>query len=153
MSLYEILLFVHVAAVVTWVGGGIMLHVIAERTVASNDPARVGALLADAEILGQRYFGPASGIALIAGIWLVIEGSWGWTEPFVIGGITGVALSTIIGFGMIQPAAIKAGRSLGATGTITAEVSTFLRKVRTFSRVDTVVLVVVLFLMTVKPGT
>jgi hypothetical protein len=153
MSLYEILLFVHVMAVATWVGGGIMLHVISERTVASNDPARIGALLAEAEMLGQRYFGPASGIALIAGIWLVIEGSWGWTEPFVIGGITGIALSTIIGFGMIQPAAIKAGRSLGATGTITAEVSTSLQKVQTFSRIDTLVLVVVLFLMTVKPGT
>ena len=153
MSLYEVLLFVHVLAVATWVGGGIMLHVIAERTVASNDPARIGALLADADVLGQRYFAPASGIALIAGIWLVIEGSWGWTEPFVLGGLSGVALSTIIGFGMIQPAAIKAGKALGAAGSITAEVSTALQQVRTFSRVDTAILAIVLFLMTTKPGT
>lgn len=153
MSLYEILLFVHVLAVATWVGGGIMLHVIAERTIATNDPVRVGGLLAEAELLGKRYFGPATGVTLIAGIWLVIEGSWGWTEPFVLGGLTGVALSSIIGFGMIQPAAIKAGQGLAASSAITPEVSASLQKVQMFSRIDTALLAVVLFLMTVKPGT
>src|SRR5918996_3098273 len=108
MSLYEILVFVHVLAVATWVGGAIMLHVIAEKTIASNDPARVGGLLAQAEVLGQRYFGPASLVTLAAGVWLVIEGSWGWTEPFVLVGLGGIALASKIRF-RPHPTAPKAG--------------------------------------------
>ena len=153
MSLYEILVFVHVLAVATWVGGAIMLHVIAEKTTASNDPARVGGLLAQAETLGQRYFGPASLVTLAAGVWLVIEGSWGWTEPFVLVGLGGIALTSILGFGPIQASAKRAGQALTASGSITGEVSSALRLVRNFSRLDILLLVVVLFFMTVKPGT
>ena len=153
MSLYEILLFVHILAIATWVGGAIMLDVIAEKTIASKDPARVGGLLAQAEVLGQRYFGPASLVTLAAGVWLVIEGSWGWTEPFVLVGLGGIALTSILGFGPIQASAKRAGQALTASGSITAEVSSALGQVRNFSRLDILLLVVVLFFMTVKPGT
>jgi hypothetical protein len=47
----------------------------------------------------------------------------------------------------------RTGQALTASGSITAEVSSALGQVRNFSRLDILLLVVVLFFMTVKPGT
>ena len=152
MDLYTVLLFVHVLAAALWVGGGVMLHIIAERAVKSEDPVRIGNLLADAEHTGKTFFGPASGVTLLAGIALVLKGDWGWDHIFVLGGILGIVVSMVIGFGGIQPASMKVGQALGATGTLTDEVRAGLKKIQALSRVDTLILIVVVFLMTNKPG-
>jgi len=152
MDLYEVLLFIHVLAAALWVGGGVMLHIIAERAVKSDDPGRIGTLLADAEHTGKTFFGPASGVTLLAGIALVLKGDWGWDQFFVLGGILGIVISMGLGFGGIQPASMKVGQALGATGSVTDEVRAGLKKIQALSRIDTLILIVVVFLMTVKPG-
>lgn len=152
MDFYSVLLFVHVLAAALWVGGGVMLHVIAERAVASDDPARIGTLLVDAEHTGKTYFAPASGVTLVAGIALVLRGDWGWDHIFILGGILGIVVSMVIGFGGIQPASVKVGQALGAGGGITEDVRAGLKKIQTLSRIDTLILIVVIFLMTNKPG-
>jgi uncharacterized membrane protein len=153
MSLYEILLFVHILAAAAWVGGGFMLHLIAERAVKSDDPVRINHLLQDAEIIGKRYFGPATGVTFLAGLWLVFEGDWGFDQVFVLGGIAGVVLSSVLGFGMIQPTAVKVGQALSASPTMTDEIRAGLNRIQTVSRIDSLLLIVVVFLMTNKPGT
>lgn len=153
MDLYGILLFVHVLAIVAWVGGGIMLEVLTGKIVASNDVARVKAFADDAEALGQRFFGPASGIALLAGIWLVFEGDWGWSQPFVWAGLIGFALSTILGFGILVPTGKKIQEALASPGAALDSVRGELARLRSVSRLDTLLLIVVVFFMTVKPGT
>lgn len=152
MSFYTVLLFVHVLAAATWFGGGIMIYIIAERAVKSDDPARIGNLLDDAEFLGKRFFGPASGITLLGGIWLVFQGDWGFDHVFILGGIVGIVVSMILGFGMIEPTAKKVGQALHAGGAITDEIRAGLKKIQTVSRIDSLILVLVIFLMTNKPG-
>ncbi|MFN2526415.1 MAG: DUF2269 family protein [Actinomycetota bacterium] len=152
MNLYRILLFVHVTAVAIWVGGAVMFHVIAERAAASNDVGRISALLQDGEALGKRYFGPATMVTLLAGLWLVFEGDWGFDHLFIIGGLVGLVLTAIIGFGMIQPAASRTGAALAQAGAVTEEVRAGLARIRNISRADLLLLLVILFLMTTKPG-
>lgn len=152
MDLYDILKFVHVLAATVWVGGGILFHILAERAVKSNDTARIGTLLTDAEAIGKGYFGPASGVTLVAGLWLVFEGDWAFDHVFILGGLAGIVLSSIIGFGLIQPAATRVQTALAGSGTITDDIRSSIDRVRNFSRLDLVILVVVVFLMTVKPG-
>ncbi len=152
MTLYRILLFVHVAAAAAWFGGGVMIHVIMERARASNDAGRISALLDDAEHLGKRYFGPATVVTFLAGLWLVFEGDWGFDHVFILGGLGGVLLSSILGFVMIQPAATKAATVLSQAGAVTDEVRASLQRVLNISRADLVLLLVVIFLMTSKPG-
>jgi uncharacterized membrane protein len=153
VDLYGILLFVHLTSIVAWVGGGIMLEVIIEKAVASNDASRVKGLADDAETLGQRFFGPSSGIALLAGVWLVFEGGWGWGQPFVWAGLIGFALSTILGFGILVPTGKKVQEGLAAPGAALDSVRGEIVRLRNISRLDTLVLIVVIFFMTVKPGT
>ena len=152
MDLYTVLLFVHVLAAALWVGGGVMLHLIAERAVKSEDATRIGTFLADAEHTGKTFFGPASGVTLLAGIWLVFEGDWGWDHVFILGGILGILVSMGIGFGGIQPASMKVGQALATGGTVTDEVRAGLKRIQTLARIDTLILIVVVFLMTNKPG-
>ena len=153
MDLYGILLFVHVLAIAAWVGGGIMLEVIIEKAVASNDAVRVKTLADDAETLGQRFFGPSSGVALLAGILLVFQGDWGWGQPFVWAGLIGFAVSTVLGFGILVPTGKKVQEGLAAPGASLDGVRGELDRLRNISRLDTLVLIVVIFFMTVKPGT
>jgi len=54
---------------------------------------------------------------------------------------------------MIQPVAIKVGQTLASTHTITDEIRTGLNRIQTLSRIDSLLLIVVIFLMTTKPGT
>jgi hypothetical protein len=152
VSLYEALLFVHVLAVIAWLGGGIMSHLIAERAVRSNDATRIRTLLDDSEAIGKRFFGPASGIAFLSGLWLVFEGDWGF-DRFILGALAGFVISSVIGFALIQPSAGKVFAAMSdGGGTITDETKTSLDRVPNLSRLDLTVLAIVVFLMTVKPG-
>lgn len=153
MDLYSILLFVHLLAIATWTGGAIMLHVITEQIIATNDVARIRGFVDQAEVLGKRYFAPSSGIALLAGIWLVLEGDWGFGQPFVLVGLGGFALSTVLGFGVLEPAATKLKAAFAATDTLTDEIRTGLDRIRSVSRIDILLLVIIIFFMVVKPGT
>ena len=68
MSLYSVLLFVHILGAVVWIGGGISLQVLGVRVRASGDPQRMAALATEAEWMGTRLYMPASGVVLLAGI-------------------------------------------------------------------------------------
>lgn len=153
MDLYSILLFVHVLAIATWIGGAIMIHVITEQTVATNDVVRIKGFVDQAEVLGKRYFAPASGIALLSGIWLVLEGDWGFGQPFVLVGLGGLALSTVLGMGVLEPTATKLKAAFAVTDTLTEEIKGGIDRIRTISWIDIGILVIVVFFMTVKPGT
>ncbi|MFN2389356.1 MAG: DUF2269 family protein [Actinomycetota bacterium] len=152
MTLYGTLLFAHVLFAATWIGGAILFHVVARRAQASKDSARIRSLLQEADFLGKRYFGPASMLTLVAGLWLVFEGNWGFDHLFIVGGLAGIALSTAIGFGVIEPLAKKITVAVDASSRIDADVEKALERMHSVSRIDLLILVVVLFLMTVKPG-
>jgi uncharacterized membrane protein len=152
VRLYEAVLFVHVLSAAVWFGGAVMFHVLAERAAMSHAPGRISSLLRDAEFLGKRYFGPASGVTLVAGLWLVFEGGWGFSQVFVLGGLAGLVLSTILGFALIEPVAKRVTAALVGDADITEDVSNGLERIRNVSRIDLLILLTVLFLMTVKPG-
>lgn len=77
MTLYELLLFVHVLAAATWVGGAAMLKVQSARALRS-DPDRAAELALETERMGTTVLMPASIVLLVAGVWLVFEGDWGF---------------------------------------------------------------------------
>ena len=67
-SLYFILKFIHVAAIVAWIGAILSLNITAIRATRTSDPAVLKVLLDSITFTGQRVIGPGSGIALLAGI-------------------------------------------------------------------------------------
>jgi uncharacterized membrane protein len=153
MDLYGLLLFVHVFAAATWVGGALMFYVLAESAYGSRDRSTVAGILRLSEKLGMNFFIPFSLLAVIAGILLVIDGAWGWTEPFVLGGLVGVVLTTIVGavFGTGAEKAVLT--ALENPETTEAELGSAVARMKVFARLDMALLIIVVFLMTAKPGT
>lgn len=151
MDLYDVLQFVHVTAAILWVGGATLLHIIGERAVASDDPARVQSLLSDSEHLAKRFFMPASIIVLVFGIITTINGDIGFEEPWIVGGIAGIVISIVVGAGMIGPTSARLAQRMPASG-LDDEIRAGLNKIRTLSRIDLLVLFAVVFLMVTKPG-
>lgn len=153
MSLYEFLLFVHVLAAAIWVGGATMFHVMIERAAAADDPVRIKGLMGEAEHLAKTYFIPSTITVLVIGIWLVLEGSWGFDEPFVLGGIVGIVITTVVGAGILGPTSMKVAARITEVGGLDQGVKDQMAKLKNISRADLLLLAIIVFLMTTKPGT
>lgn len=73
--LYLWLKALHLAAVVTWIGGMIMLGLTLRHVVAGRPP-EFQRLLAALHGWDRRVTGPAMGLAWILGIWMVVDAGW-----------------------------------------------------------------------------
>ena len=94
---YQLLMFVHVLAAVSGVGGALSLQVLAIRAERSGEGARIASFAKEAEWVGGRVFLPASLVVLLAGIGLTMEGGYGFTTPWVLLGLVAFGLSALPG--------------------------------------------------------
>ena len=110
LSLYFILKFLHVASVVAWIGAILSLNITAIRATRTSDPAVLKVLLDSITFTGQRVIGPGSGIALLAGIWMVINAKIGFMTPWVMWGMAGMLFHFIIGPTVLRKNGMELGR-------------------------------------------
>lgn len=151
MSWYELLKFVHIVMAIVWVGGALAIQVLAFRIQKENDGMRLAALSRDAGFLGQNVFAPASGILLLAGILMVID-AWDFSETFVLIGLAGFAATVITGIFFLTPESKRLATLMEQRGPTDAEAQGAMKRLIAISRVDAVVLLLVVFNMVVKPG-
>ena len=152
MTWYEFWKFVHVTAIVVWVGGAAAIQVFGILTKRAKDPAKTAFFAQNVAFTVMWVFLPAALVAIGAGIGLVENGGWDWGEPFIVGGLVGWALVALIAFGYLGRAIGNAGAQLAAQGPGPA-IALRLRNLVWLSRALLAVLLVIVFLMTVKPGT
>jgi hypothetical protein len=65
MSSYEVLLFLHIALAIVWLGSGLLLQVLGTRAVMSDDPVRIGTIAGEAAWTSSRLIIPSS-LAVLA---------------------------------------------------------------------------------------
>ena len=152
MDLYGFLLFFHVMGVILWFGAGVVFQVLTERAARSDDPARTRNLVEVGESLGKGYFGLVTLVVLATGLWLVFERDWGFDHVFIIGGLAGLVASAVIGGAVFGPTADRLARRVESATAIDPELRSDLTRLRNLGRVDTGIMLTVVFLMTVKPG-
>ena len=153
MDLYGFLLFLHVLAAAFWAGGALMSYVLVERMNATNERSALRVLLAQFERVGQVYFMPAGVVTLVAGLLLVWRGDWGWDEPFVMVGMLGIVITIVVGAVLMPPTDQALVAALEAADSNEGDVRTAFAQMRNLARIDLALLVVIIFFMTVKPGT
>jgi uncharacterized membrane protein len=146
---YSFLLFVHVAAAIIWVGGGVMMMLFGVRATMSGDPARMATLGADIEWIGQRTFIPASLIGFLSGILLVVDSDfYGFGDDWIVISLVLYATTFLAGL-------LYLGPESGRVGKLTAEGSPEARpralRFAFLARLDLVLLWVMVYDMTVKP--
>jgi uncharacterized membrane protein len=153
MTLYEFLLFVHIAATVVWVGAGLCSLVLAIGYDRDGDEPAIRRFLADQERLATRLFIPASLTVVIFGIALVIESdAWTFDYLWLVLGLVGFAATFVTGLFMIKPASERIGAAMEREGgRLTPPLRTDIRKLIVMARLDYVVLFLVIGDMVVKP--
>ncbi|HVE90845.1 MAG TPA: hypothetical protein VNE62_00890 [Actinomycetota bacterium] len=149
--LYRILLFGHVLFVIFWFGGGVMFQIRAEMASASFNEDAVRSIVSDGDRLGKAFFPAVSVLVLLTGVALVLVGKLGFNRIFVIGGLVGWVISSLIGAKGIGPNVARIKRGL-AVPDGEAEAVEGLKRLRNVGRVDVAIMTAVVFLMTVKPG-
>jgi VanZ family protein len=86
-------------------------------------------------------------VVLLAGVGLMIEGSWSWGQLWVLFALVSFAGSFVLGLGLIGPLAKK----LPAVGPTTQEGQALTRRIFALIRIDLLFLFGILFAMSVKP--
>jgi len=152
-TLYNTLKFVHVLMAIVWVGGGIAMQIQAVRAQKAGTAKLIG-FAKDVEWIGTRVFVPASLILLIMGIWLVWGSPlWAWNTTWVLIGIIGFLTSFVIGATFLGPESGRLGKIVEEKGPDDPESARRIRRIFLVSRIDLVILVVVVWAMVTKPGT
>ena len=152
MTWYEFWLFLHVTAVIAWVGGAGAIQVFGVLTKRAADPAKTAFFARNVSWTVLRVFLPASILVFIAGVGLVKTVHWDWGEPFIVVGIVLWAAVSLVAFGYLARAMGRGADRLETEGPSSA-LALHLRNLVWLSRGLLAVLLFIVFLMTVKPGT
>jgi len=97
LNAYGVLKFLHVLAVVFWVGGIAALSVAAWRLRNERNRDVLAAILGQASFFGQRVAGPASFIVLLTGPMMVGMAHIGFGTFWVLWGFAGLTAHFWIG--------------------------------------------------------
>ena len=151
MTWYEFWIFLHILAAMVWIGAAAAIQVFGILTKRAADPAKSAFFAQNVSFTINRVLLPTALVVLAAGIGLVEEGNWDWSEPFVLWGLILWAAVAVVAFGFLGRALGSAAGRLAAEGPSPALALRF-RNLTWLSRALLVTLVVIVFLMTVKPG-
>ena len=152
MTWYEFLLFVHISMAVIWVGGGAMMQFFGLRAISAPDPMRLVQLGQDIEWIANRVLVPASALAVISGILLVIDSDfWGFGDDWILLGLILFAITFVAGAFFFGPESGRVGKLAEAEGPGSPVVQARLRRLLALTRADLMLLFLIIFDMTVKP--
>src|SRR5581483_609347 len=113
---YALFKAVHVSLAVVWVGGGLLLTVLAIRAQRAMDPKEVVMIARQAAFAGEKIFAPAGLVVFLMGIAMMINTSWGWGHFWVIVGLLGYVSTFTLGIGYLSPMAKKIDASAAENG-------------------------------------
>jgi uncharacterized membrane protein len=153
MDLYEALKYIHVLAAAAWVGGTILSQVHGMWVAKKNDPHDFNSFIDFQAYLGTRYFMPLAIVVIAAGIGMVLEAeAWGFGDTWILIGIALYAASVAIGAGFLGPQSEKIKAALASGGPPDTALQAKINTVVLASRIDTVILILVVGDMVIKPG-
>jgi uncharacterized membrane protein len=150
MSWFQVLIFMHVSMAIVWIGGGLVLQLFAYRVSLSRDPGRLAALGQDIEWIGMRLFVPASLLSFVTGVLLVVESDfYGFGDDWIVMALVLYAVTFFAGLLFFGPESGRIG-ALMAEGAPTAGAR--MARLVFLTRLDLVLLFLIVFVMTVKPS-
>lgn len=153
ITLYEALLFGHIATVVAWVGANTVLQFLAVRAKSAG-PDRTVQFLDDIAWLGPHYFIPISLAVVALGFGLVGEsdGAFELSQFWVAAGIAMFVVSFALGAGFLGPESGRIAAMAAERGSADEEVQRRISRVVWVARFELVLLFLVVLDMVVKPG-
>jgi uncharacterized membrane protein len=150
--MYEFLLTIHVLAAIIWLGGGIAMHILGRRVLKRNDPQEVYKFSAEVNTIGMRLYAPTSLVLLVAGVLLVNEAGYEFSQLWITLGFLGWAFSFLVGVGYYGPQDKKLQALVAADGPTAPGVVANVRQALMVNSIEILILLLVVVDMTTKPG-
>ena len=151
VTFYDILKFLHVSLAIAWVGGVLMMSILAELAFRSSLPGRAAEFAREAGLIGERFFMPVSVLVLGLGFWLEHRLHWGF-HFWIVGSLVLYGVSVVLGTAVLAPQAKKLRKLIQAEGPEADVVRRQIRVIVTIARFDLVLLFTIVFLMVTKIG-
>jgi len=148
---YEVWKTIHVLLAVIWVGGALMLQVLALFALRSRLPGRKAEFAGEAEKVGMRIFAPAGLILLVMGFILVHQGHWGY-HTWVVLALIAYGLSFLTGILFLGPESGRIKRVIEAEGPDSPAVAARIQRILLVSRIELAILLLIVVDMVLKPG-
>jgi uncharacterized membrane protein len=153
MTFYELLLFLHIAAVTIWLGAGFLVGVLIFGAAREGDRVREAGYHRDVAWLAPRLFIPASLATLIFGILLVADGAaWSFGELWIVLSLLGWLASFCLGFFYFRPEGERIGALVAERGPGDAEAEWRVHRLNVVDRLQLTILFLVLATMVFKPS-
>jgi len=141
----------HVLAAVMWVGGNVMLTLLALMTIGLRDPVRLAQFVKQVAFLGAAYIPILSLMVVGFGFGMVENGDLGYSPTWIQIGIAGWVASFALGAGFLGPTSKKIDKLIQSRGAEDAQVQALIGRMLLVARIDVVILLFVVFDMTAKP--
>ena len=149
---FAIFKLIHVSFAVFWVGGGLLLTVLALRAERAQSVDEIAHIARQAVFAGERLFAPAGLVVLAMGIAMVVDSpEIGFGTTWVDIGLVGYALSFTTGIGVLAPRAKQIVALLDEKGAAAPETQAAIQRILLIARVDVAVLLLVVADMLMKP--
>src|SRR5881628_2154735 len=113
---YVVLKFVHVLAVVAWIGGATALATVTGRLIGARDRTTLAALFPHSMAYGQRVAGPSAIVVLLTGIALVIIGKLSWSAFWISWGFAGIIVHFVFGAMIMRKRGMAFAKVVSAPG-------------------------------------
>jgi len=155
VTTYEWLKAGHVLAAVLWVGSAFLIQVLMFRATRSGADDKTAYLSGEVEWYGTRFLIPFSLILVILGFGLLHEshGAYSLSDTWVAIGFGVWVASFLTGAGYLGPESGKLSKLLEAKGASDPEYQRRLARIFMVSRVELVLLIIVVLDMVIKPFT
>jgi uncharacterized membrane protein len=151
MDFYEFLKVLHVLAAVVWVGGASATQVFAIRAKRANEPSRMVDFLTESEWIGTRVFLPSSLILVATGFGMIGDADLEF-DFWIIFGLAVWLFSAGVGASFLGPESGRIANIVAAEGATSPNAIARIKRIFLVSRIELVLLLLVVIDMVVKPG-
>jgi uncharacterized membrane protein len=151
LTLFSALKFLHIVAAIIWVGGVITMTLLNARLASTRNSAAMAALSATGAFFGQRVFGPAAAITLLAGLATALNAGFPMRSLWIIWGFLVILLS----FGMTATLTRSTTQRLGALAAAPnrdgAQIAALQRQLWLLTALNILLLLSAVWAMVAKP--
>jgi uncharacterized membrane protein len=150
-EIYNWFKFLHVAAVIIWIGGVSVFSVINARVARGQDMAVLASLLQQSVFYGRAIIGPAAGITLLAGIAAAGRAGISFGSLWITWGFLGIFVSMFLGLLPIRRATEELGRLAAADKPDESRLAGARRRLTLLNTINLLLLLSVVGAMVLKP--
>jgi uncharacterized membrane protein len=152
LTLFSALKFLHVVAAIVWVGGVITITALNMRLASTHNSAAMAALASVGRFLGQRVFGPAAVLTLLAGIATALTAGFPMRSLWIIWGFAAILLSTVLGGTLARATTQRLGALAAIPNSDGAQIAALQSRLWVLSAVNVLLLLSTVWAMVAKPG-